>query len=501
MGRKGKTSANIKTVIRNISDQYPFEPQKAAIIELIANSLDAKASVIEIDIRKEVGYISLKDNGFGMDKKLFSLYHNLETPKKKGTGIGFAGQGAKLGLNFCESILTETWSSNYRGYSLWELKGKDAPYEIIDGKNRTLDEIGTKVTFYLKKKYINYYNEDLIKEIIIEHYYPLVDPGIRKHYEQEGVYERGVNFVINGNVFLVEKSLSDLTDEDGIEEIEVKYKRKEAKGFFCKIKEGNNIEPGIMVCTFGKVIEREFFRQEPREKEKIFGWIEAPFLIEAVTTNKCKFKTDDIFWNNIYRKTRDEFKRWLEGIGLIEKYERKDIDYSEIEEEINKIIKEIPELSFFANFTDKDVAVKSEHGFPREMGRGIQIIHIGEGGSGTSGGIEVHPGSEEGVAPTLKGGDDEKAIVRRKRSKGSIFVTDVEKPDVDKESWFDGELVCINSAHPAYLKSRRKNLINYHVRKCIIISILEFGFSRERFKEFGEIFQLQERFFSYWGKH
>jgi len=45
---EGKSGVNVKRLVQNIADQYPFKPQLAAIIELVANSLDAKASLIQI---------------------------------------------------------------------------------------------------------------------------------------------------------------------------------------------------------------------------------------------------------------------------------------------------------------------------------------------------------------------------------------------------------------------------------------------------------------------
>ncbi len=45
-----------------------------------------------------------------------------------------------------------------------------------------------------------------------------------------------------------------------------------------------------MIWTYGKVIERTYFKKEPKEKEKIIGGIEAPYLIEAITTDKCRFQ-------------------------------------------------------------------------------------------------------------------------------------------------------------------------------------------------------------------
>ena len=102
---EGKSGVNVKRLVQNIADQYPFKPQIATVVELVANSLDAKASLIEIVLNKEEGILSVKDNGLGMDKKRFREYHDFAaSAKTRGKGIGFAGQGAKLALNFCKKF-------------------------------------------------------------------------------------------------------------------------------------------------------------------------------------------------------------------------------------------------------------------------------------------------------------------------------------------------------------------------------------------------------------
>ena len=35
---EGKSGVNVKRLVQNIADQYPFEPQIAAIVELVANA-------------------------------------------------------------------------------------------------------------------------------------------------------------------------------------------------------------------------------------------------------------------------------------------------------------------------------------------------------------------------------------------------------------------------------------------------------------------------------
>ena len=50
--REGKSGVNVKRLAQNIADQYSFEPEMAAIVELMANACDAKASAIQIEFDK-----------------------------------------------------------------------------------------------------------------------------------------------------------------------------------------------------------------------------------------------------------------------------------------------------------------------------------------------------------------------------------------------------------------------------------------------------------------
>jgi HSP90 family molecular chaperone len=80
---EGKSGVNVKRLVKNIADQYPFEPQIAAIVKLMANSLDAKASQIQIMFNKNEGTLQVTDDGFGMDKGQFLEYHNFAASTKK----------------------------------------------------------------------------------------------------------------------------------------------------------------------------------------------------------------------------------------------------------------------------------------------------------------------------------------------------------------------------------------------------------------------------------
>jgi len=501
-----------KWIKQNIVTQYPFEPERASVIELIANSLDAKASVIEINIKE--GVLETIDDGTGMDKEMFIHYHNLTSPKKRGEGIGFVGQGAKLALTFCSKVVTQTQCKSYKGYSEWQLKDDKAPYKIHHHEILDLKHQGTKVTFYLRRGTMNFYTEKCIAEILEEHYYPLLDKKLMEIYSGKvpllkderkalkkyyPLYPKGVKFFINGKE-VIKRPLQDGAKNMKQVSITV-YKNPKARGFFGLAKDGiaESLQ-GIAVCTYGKVIKRTWFKKEPRNKEKIVGWIEAPYLIEAVTTDKCRFQRGNKKWEGFFRKVQIEFSKWLEEIGALEPPKRLELGFSDIEKEINSILKKLPEFSFFGSRVKRDVAIPKEAGEPRKLGEGVQKVPGTKGGETEGEGVRVSPGPEEGKAPTIESGLGPRAEVKPRTVRGGIRMSLEEKPDMEKEAHFDGEVVTINKSHPAYRRADKDGLLNYHILKAAVLSLVEFNLDKSPEPSWQEAFKLQQRFFRLWGE-
>jgi hypothetical protein len=512
---KGKSGVNVKRLVRNIADQYPFEAQEAALIELIANSLDAKATVIDINLNKNKGTLVVTDDGLGMDKEQFLEYHDFAaSTKERGKGIGFAGQGAKLALNFCSKITTETQSTSYKGYSEWQLQGNDAPYKIHEGKTLTLNNPGSKVTLYLDDKSKTYYSKGLIEQILVEHYYPLLDEELLKVYTgrvpilidenralitYRPIYEKGLEFIVNRKQ-IIRKPLERVLQKQKEFSVTVATRAK-AKGFFGLAKNGIEEDlQGIAICTFGKVIERTWFRKEPREKQRIIGWIEAPYLIEAVTTDKCRFQRGNKTWEGFFRKTQAEFNDWLEEIGFMERPVEKKANFSNLEKEINSILRNIPELTFFGTRAQRDVAIPDKDGEMRSLGEGTQTGKATKGGNNEGEGFPIFPGEEPGEAPTLELGLEAPAKLKPRIIRGGIRIMLDERQDKEEEAWFDGETVTLNTSHPAYKRAEKEKLIDYHIMKSVGLSLIQFSLDKDPEPSYDKAFGLSQRFFRLWGE-
>ncbi|MBA7541816.1 hypothetical protein ES705_34132 [subsurface metagenome] len=526
---KGKSGFDIRHYVQSVlPSQYErAEPQIASFMELIANALDASridlypslrdagASRIEINIDGGKGILEVIDYGIGMDKQQLVKYHDfIASTKKTGKEIGFAGQGAKLALNFCSTIVTETWSKSYRGYSEWQLKGDEAPWEIIDDRVLQLDHRGTKVTLYLDSESKTFYTEELIKEILTEHYLPLLDPRLLKVYtgevpvlEDRGstlrvykpIYDKGLKFILNGEVVAKEPIQNMLTRQD---EVSVSvYRSPKARGFFGLAKDSApEVLQGIAISTYGKIIERTLFKKEPREKQRIVGWIEAPYLIESVTTSKCRFQRGTKIVEGFFRKGQSEFSKWLEEIGLSEKPVERKPDFSNLEREINSILRNFPELTFFGLRTQRDVAIPDEAGEQRELGEGTQKVPGTKGGKTSGEGISVYPGQEPGKAPTLELGPDVSATPHQRIIRGGVGFAYEERPELAKEARFEGETVYINISHSAYERAEREKLLSYHIPKSVVLSLIEFKLENDPEPSYQKAFELSQRFFKLWGE-
>jgi hypothetical protein len=115
-----ESSVNFENLIKDLADMYPFDVGTVVLIELLANALDSKATSINIEYYPQEKSLIVIDNGKGMTKDDFRQYHDFAAGlKTRGTGIGFAGVGAKISFNIANQVITETKSPSFSGGSNW----------------------------------------------------------------------------------------------------------------------------------------------------------------------------------------------------------------------------------------------------------------------------------------------------------------------------------------------------------------------------------------------
>jgi len=467
--------------LEDLVDMYPFSVEEAVLVELVANCLDAKASVIEINTDKMTGVFEIKDNGKGMMEKEFENYHNFSmTFKEKGKGIGFAGLGVKLALKIAENIVTETQSMKFKGASQWRFKGKKPIWS--DATPSYIKKFGTLIRIYFSTGEFTLLNPEKIRLIILKHYLPLF--LFANFYKLAAVYPSGVKFVVNSDVLQAPKTDY---DKESPPVFLTRGRRKKPFGI-CKFTLSKELIPdefqGIGISTFGKIInteQREWFKQQPKSPEKLSGLIEVPELVGCLVTSKTAFRKDGSFgvkYYNFYRIAQQDFIKWLEEIGLRERKmeEEKDAELAKKLAKIaGKIITNIPELqTLFSARQLRQVLSPTTHG--EETGSVVkggtqEIVSIGSGGN--KAGTTTAPGPDIGDVLTQPG--KEQPITKRQRSikfgPSISFISDKTREEI---SWTEGlEKVLINKAHPTFRSAARSGLLLYHYVLAVGFAIIQ----------------------------
>ncbi len=186
-----------------------------ALVELVANSWDAGAKNVKIEVpEKEGGILSIEDNGTGMRKDDFEniwpvlSYNRVKHQGKKvifpddknlnRNAFGRNGKGRHAMFCFADSYQVETWREGIGCiYSIKKAYGEE-PFEIILIKDRIKKDLhGTKISTKLIR---NLPNPDDVIELIGSKF--IVDPTF-----QLFVNEKEVNFTdLEG---LIEKFIVD----------------------------------------------------------------------------------------------------------------------------------------------------------------------------------------------------------------------------------------------------------------------------------------------------
>ncbi len=106
---RGYTKVDLRHLLEDLRDAYPGSLEETILTELVANSLDAGATVIRMSADPATATFQFVDDGRGMVWKELRQFHNLAASSKtRGAGIGFAGGGIKLALLAAREVNTES---------------------------------------------------------------------------------------------------------------------------------------------------------------------------------------------------------------------------------------------------------------------------------------------------------------------------------------------------------------------------------------------------------
>lgn len=460
-----ESSVNYENLIRDLADMYPFEVAEVVLVELVANSLDARPDCIRIDFDPTNKVLTVTDNGKGMTASDFEQYHDFAAGlKTRGTGIGFAGVGAKISFNIANRVITETRSQSFFGGSNWYLQSKrKLLWEDIEPTHLSGQGTRVEVRFNPATK-LSYTSTGDVLKLLRRHYLPLFDRKFLKLYDHLDCYPENFRFVVNGQVI----EPTELTADLALDKIKEFFPQKAGKrigyGFIGLAQSeyllGGDL-CGILLCTRGKVIKADLFNQFPGTLgTRILGIVEVPGFVNFLTTAKTDFirgREKHREFESLYGPIREEFKTWLRELG-VQPAEIIGADEAiRLERELKKLLDDVPELSVFFGFrTRKTVPQLSTNGTMNvSFQEGTDFTFpVGAGEAGVGEG-PVDIGDQPGLAPVEDeegGTETAKPISRVGRRGPKIAFADA--PDRIDLAWVDGNNVIINSGHASYVKVR-----------------------------------------------
>lgn len=459
-----ETSVNFRKLIQDLADMYPFEVCEVVIAELVANSLDAHSVHIRINYDPSSKVLVLADDGNGMDATEFEKYHDFAAAlKERGTGIGFAGLGAKISFNIGDRVVTQTRGDTFEGGSDWHLYPdgrllwEDVPAEGLAGR-------GTMVKIQFRPDtHISYSTREELVAVLKRHYLPLFNSHFLDLYARLGIYSKDLRFVVNGEPVEPDDIGAVFTLDEKREFVPKAAGRRVGYGIFglasLEYPVGQD-RCGVLLCTMGKVIKADLFNQFPGEfGPRIFGLVEVPGFVEFLTSSKTDFLRGPATNQQLEKllgPVRKEFKAWLASIGIEAAEPESTKEAATLEREIRQLLDDLPELSEFFGFRSrKQVLVENTAGQVKaEAAEGTEITYPVEEGiaSGDTGPLDVGADPGQSLAGSEHGTQTAGQVSRRGRRGPKIGFFPA--PDKTELSWVDGNSVIINSGHPSFEKVR-----------------------------------------------
>jgi hypothetical protein len=476
----GETRVNLKHLLEDIRDSYPFPQEEAIIIELIANALDSGASQIRFAIDKERRTMSILDNGKGMTDRDLEQYHDIAASTKiRGKGIGFAGLGVKLSLLIAEEVITETKSQGFHKGTCWKLENSQrAPWTYIAPPGLVSSSTGTAVSIVLRSNDSELLNPGFVQRVIQTHFYPILDDDFMVKI-LKFVYKDGVTFFVNDHK--IELPQHEETDQNSLFLVQIGRGREPVGiGFLRKSnKELSEEERGIAIATYGKVIKRgwDWIGIAPRNPMKLTGIVEIPNLSEILTINKADFLKDAGSLQKYYRYRKaiqEAIEPILRDFGEIsEARERPKKDLRPLEKELERVLEnmlnDFPELNPLFGRKRKGEPVTGTIADPDapDIGtitEGLDIMTGTQGGGGEGAGVEAMPGNMPGerIEPGLPKTDAGRQYEGSRKRPG-LMIGFEDNENREELGWLMESTVWINKGHPTYRRVINSDAENYHI--------------------------------------
>lgn len=284
----GETRVDLHHLLEDLRDAYPGSLEETILTEIVANALDSGASAVAFATDPAAATLTVTDDGRGMRRAELRRYHDLATTTKvRGTGIGFAGVGIKLGLLACAEVFTESRRGPSHVATTWHLASRHrAPWRWVPPAG-LLPGAGTAVRLRLSNPLSPLLDPGFVTATLRHHFRPLLDAAFSPILRDR--YPKGIRFSIDGRVFEAEPPTPDRAPLV----VRLARRRKPSALGYLRRATGPlpDAERGLAVSTLGKVIKQgwDWLGVTPAATDRVAGAIEAPDLAACLTLNKADF--------------------------------------------------------------------------------------------------------------------------------------------------------------------------------------------------------------------
>jgi len=491
-----ETRVNLKHLLEDIRDSYASPLEEVILTELIANALDSKAANIHIAVDAGKNVLRCTDDGQGMKRPALREYHNIaSTAKRRGTGIGFAGVGAKLSLLLAERVVTESKGGyGSRCATEWYLANAyRAPWKFVPFSGAVAGPRGTAASIYFSDSQSHLLNPDFARDTVVRHFYPLLNQTMHRELLRY-FYKKQVRFFVNSEQIELPESGQDALQHWFKASIG-KTRRPVGIGFLAKTDiQGNWLEnflgkkiiatslpAGLCISTFGKIIKGgwEWLGIIPMNADRISGVVEIPALSEILTTNKNDFLTDSASLKKYYK-----FRKAVQEavVPILERMGERPAGSAASPEQLVKPLRRVISgalNSMLGDFPELEGLIGA--GRAKTLGRKEAQERASEIKAGPEARAEIPEVQERQVAADHDAQDQKhsplappgiadatkKREIRARTSGLNIELADIaDSPDMALGRIID-DVLTVNTAHPAWAKAKQRGMEEYH----IIISV------------------------------
>ncbi len=452
---------NFRKLVKDLADMYPDHPFDVVVTELVANSLDSKAKSISIYWDDEANVLTVADDGDGMDQAQFEEYHNLAAElKPRGSGIGFAGVGAKISFNIADKVITETRRDGTVHASDWHWSDDDS-LVWSDVKANNLSGNGTQVEVYFNRHQIPpKVNNGYLVDVLRCHYLPLLITEFARSYEASGIYSSCPKFAVNGTP-MEQGDLAVVMGLTQIDRFPVKNgNRSVGLGAIGLTEDDTSVGGrgcGVLLCAHGKVIKPELFGLPTGTLgNRLSGIVEIPELIQFVTTNKSDLKGGRGRYRELdalISPVSDKLKEFLAKNGVASVEQNRNQLSAKLKSELTKMVKSLPELQDFDGLLAKSGKLRrNETGDITASVAARQNTGESDRQGGNNDKDKESDKNRASRRNPLQQEHQGKERAKRQNSRRNHGprVAFEEHPERAETAWLDSSTIIINSGHNAY---------------------------------------------------